>query len=72
MLESIPSADGSLCVDLFEDPAGGFGFEHFRAEPEDGGRWTAIGGFGSSRVATEAEARSAACDAIPWLPTQLG
>ena len=45
VLDSIRSIDGHWCVDVFERPAGGFGFEHFRSEPEDVGRWTAVGGF---------------------------
>ena len=28
MLESISSSEGGVCVDFFEGPARGFGFEH--------------------------------------------
>jgi hypothetical protein len=67
VLTSISSGDHSLCVDLFEDPAGGFGFEHFRSDPEDGGRWTAIGGYGASRYGTPSETAQAAKDSVLWL-----
>ena len=67
MLTSIASQDHALCVDLFEDPAGGFGFEHLRADPEDSGRWTAVGGFGGSRFGTVAEAARAAKASVYWL-----
>lgn len=56
-----------LCADLFEHPDGGFGFEHFRSDPEDGGRWTAVGGFSSRRYDTLIGAAQASQIAIPWL-----
>ena len=37
VLTSIESGDRNLCVDFFEDPDGGFGFEQSRSDPEDGG-----------------------------------
>jgi len=67
VLESIASDDSQLCVDFFEDPAGGFGFEHFRADPEDRGRWTAVGGFGGRRYTTALLAAQAALGSIGWL-----
>lgn len=66
VIESAPSSDGHYCVDLFEDPDGGYGFEHFRAEPEDGGRFTPIGGYGATRFASLQAARSAAHAAVAW------
>ena len=41
----VPQRRGPLherCVDLFERPDGTFGFEEFRRDFEDQGRWTAI------------------------------
>ncbi|MFV0258525.1 MAG: hypothetical protein ACK5PP_08785 [Acidimicrobiales bacterium] len=67
LLRSIESGDGSLCVDLFEDPEGGFGFEHLRSDPEDGGRWSSIGGYGGARYETPSEAADAALGAVVWL-----
>ncbi len=64
--ESVASDDGGLCVDLFEDPAGGFGFEQFRSDPEDGGGWTPISGFSASRYDSLGAAAQAARAAVPW------
>ena len=67
VLDSVSSPDNLFCVDLFEDPAGGFGFELLRTDPEDGGRWTAVGGFGASRFDSVIDASAAAEAAVPWL-----
>lgn len=70
MLESISSADGMLCVDFFEDPAGGYGFEHLRADPEDQGRWTAVGGSGGLRYQSANDAVDAARATVAWLTSE--
>ncbi len=67
VLTSVASADGTYCVDLFEDPNGGYGFEHFRSDPEDNGRWTAVGAFGGTRFLRAAEAARAASVEVYWL-----
>ena len=67
VLDSYGTRDGATCVDIFEDPAGGFGFEYLRADPEDGGRWTAVGGFEGVRYDSPTAALEAACEAIGWL-----
>jgi cell wall assembly regulator SMI1 len=67
VLTSVSSADGAYCVDLFEDPNGGYGFEHFRSEPEDNGRWTPVGAFGGARFSSAAEAGRAASVAVYWV-----
>lgn len=64
--DSIESDDHWLCVDLFEDPAGGFGFEEFRSDPETGG-WTPISSYAGLRFASMAEATERALEYIPWL-----
>ena len=67
---SFASDDGSRCVDSFEDPAGGFGFEEFCADPEDGGGWTAVGGMSSARFGSVMSAVDDARVAVGWLRTQ--
>lgn len=71
VLSSIETPDGGRCVDLFRTPEGGFGFEEFRRDPEDGageGRgWYPIGYHGGGRHPTEAAAMAAARAAVPWL-----
>jgi hypothetical protein len=64
--DSVESDDRRLCVDFFEDPDGGFGFEQFRFDPEDGG-WTPISAYAGVRYATADEAVRRALELIPWL-----
>jgi hypothetical protein len=59
------------CVDIFRRPDGTFGFEEFRRDPEDMGRWTPIAYFSDREFATELDAVSAARDAVPWLSSVL-
>lgn len=67
VLHSIETEDGGRCVDIFEAPEGGFGFETFRRDREDGGGWYAIGGFDQIRYTTHAEAMAAAQANAPWI-----
>ncbi len=66
VLVSIPSDDGSQCVDVFEMPAGDFGFQHFRSDPEDQGGWTPIGTQNDGHV-TATAAAAVAVGEIGWL-----
>lgn len=71
VLVSIESDDRAMCVDVFEDTDGQFGFEHFRADAEDGGSWTPIGAYSSQRFDTPIQAADAAQSAIAWLTTHM-
>lgn len=64
---SIENDDGRLCVDIFERADATFGFEEWRRDAEDSGRWRRIGHFGDRVFADRAEALAAAQAAIPWL-----
>jgi hypothetical protein len=66
---STPMVD--RCVDIFARPDGTFGFEEFRRDPEDMGAWTPVAYYSGHRFATEADARAAALDAVPWLAAVL-
>ena len=66
---STPAVD--RCVDVFVRPDGTFGFEEFRRDPEDMGAWTPIAYYSTGEFATEADALSAARDAVTWLPAVL-
>jgi hypothetical protein len=66
---STPPVD--RCVDIFVRPDGTFGFEEFRRDPEDMGAWTAVAYYSAREFGTQAEALSAARDAVPWLPEVL-
>ncbi len=63
---SVNADDGLHCVDVFERPGGGFGFEVYRRDAEGGG-WYPVGYFGDKRFDTLAAAMQAARAAAPWL-----
>ena len=44
------------CVDLFERPDGTFGFEEFRRDFEDQGRWTAVSYYSGKTYPTRESA----------------
>ena len=67
MVRSIESPDRSYCVDFFERPAGGFGYEQFRADPEDGGSWTPISGFAARHFESVDAALTDARLTVSWL-----
>lgn len=39
VLESIQNSAGDLCVDIFVRDDGTFGYEEYRRDPEEGGKW---------------------------------
>jgi hypothetical protein len=55
------------CVDVFSRPDGTFGFEEFRQDPEDMGRWTPIAYYSDRMYATEDATVAAARRSVPWL-----
>jgi hypothetical protein len=72
VLESIETPDASRCVDVFARGDGTFGFEAFRRDPEDRGKWTGIEYFSVLTFASRVEALEAARDRLAWLDDQLG
>lgn len=67
VLQSIEREDAAVCVDLFRRADGSFGFELYRRDAEDPRGWHPAGGFAALSFASEAEARRAAREAVPWL-----
>jgi hypothetical protein len=67
VLVSHQTAEANRCVDVFRRPDGSFGFEEFRRDPEDMGRWTAITYFSGHEYPTESDAMGAAVRSVPWL-----
>lgn len=64
---SVENPEHDRCVDFFlRQEDGSFGFEEFRRDAEDGGRWTAVRHFAAARYADEAATRRAAAQAVPW------
>lgn len=71
VIESIEDETASHCVDIFRRSDGSFGFEHYRREPEDQGRWTPVAYYSAARFEDEERARKAAVRAIAWLGDRL-
>jgi hypothetical protein len=67
VLQSLETEDGLRCVDLFRRPDGTFGYEEFRRDPEDQGRWTPVSFASGLRYPGLYEARAAAAKAVAWL-----
>lgn len=67
VLESVENGQHDRCVDLFRRPDGSFGFEEFRRDPEDGGRWTPVSWYLDGRYASREAAWASAAAAVPWL-----
>ena len=67
VLRSIESDLGNLCIDIFIRPDGTHGFEEFRRDVEDAGRWHSLNRFGSLMFASEADAMERARRDIAWL-----
>jgi hypothetical protein len=67
VLVSHQTAEANRCVDIFSRPDGSFGFEEFRRDPEDVGRWTAISSYAGHQYPTEFETVVVAKRAVPWL-----
>lgn len=71
-LDSVEDDNGTFCVDVFERPDGSFGFEMFRRDPEDQGRWTILNRFATARFETIDDARATAARTVPWSAGKFG
>ncbi len=67
VLRSIENQDHDRCVDLFKRPDGTFGFEEFRRDVEDAGRWTPVQGYAALSYRDQTAAQAAAIKAVLWL-----
>jgi hypothetical protein len=64
---SIENAEHDRCVDFFGRPDETFGFEEFRRDMEDGGRWTPLQYFSGVSYVSATAALETAERCIPWL-----
>jgi len=71
VIESIEDETASHCVDIFRRTDGSFGFEHFRRDPEDQGRWTPLAYYSNARFEDEASARTSALQSVSWLGERM-
>jgi hypothetical protein len=69
VLDSIENGDHDRCVDLFRRPNGSYGFEEFRRDAEDMGRWTPTQFYSGIEYPTPKAARAAAGKAVVWFTT---
>jgi hypothetical protein len=67
VVESIENLQHDRCVDVFRRPDGSFGFEEFRRDAEDAGRWTPVSYFSGLRYASKGEALAEAARCVAWL-----
>jgi hypothetical protein len=64
---SVENADHDRCVDIFSRPDGSYGFEEFRRDIEDGGRWTPVQHYSGIAYGSAVDALTAAERCVPWL-----
>jgi len=70
VVDTLHSRDADRCVKIIRQPDGTFGFQEFRREPEDAGRWTLISEGARGAHATQVQAVAAAEDDVAWLRDQ--
>ncbi len=67
VLLSLETDMGERCVDLFVRSDGGYGFEVYRRDSEEGRGWYPVGGYQDQRYASKAELRIAAERVVSWI-----
>ncbi len=72
VVRSIDNQDHDRCVDLFRRPDGTFGFEEFRRDVEDAGRWTPVQGYAALSYCDDRAALAAAIHSVSWLSDEVG
>ena len=63
VVNSIQNFERDRCADIFVRADGTFGFEEYRRDPEDGGRWNPITRMLEENALTQAKT------CVPWLAT---
>ena len=72
VFDSVENDEHDRCVDLFSRPDGSFGFELFRRNVEDAGRWTPVAYHAGVAYSAREEALTAALASVVWLAEALG
>jgi hypothetical protein len=67
VFDSVENFEHNRCVDLFSRPDGTFGFEEFRRDTEDMGKWTPVQFYSVKSFPSQETALSAAVRAVVWL-----
>ena len=71
VFDSVENAQHDRCVDLFTSSDGTFGFEEFRRDVEDAGRWTPVRFYSHAAYPGLDAALTDARDAVVWLTEAL-
>jgi len=67
VVESVHTPEADRCVDVFSRPDGTWGFEEFRRDAEDMGRWTPLWHYAATAYGSRAEVIAAATRLVTWL-----
>ena len=67
VFRSVEDAYYERCVVLFQRPDGTFGFEEFRRDLEDQGRWTPTAYYSGRTFSTQEAAWESAKNTVEWL-----
>ena len=70
VLESIHNVTTDLCVDIFIRDDGTYGYEEFRRDYEDGGKWFPLQRYSHQVFKTQELALSHARSTVEWLCMQ--
>jgi hypothetical protein len=68
---SLENSEHDKCVDIFSRGDGSYGFEEFRRDVEDSGRWTPLQNYAGLVCASPAVALDSAERCVPWLADML-
>ncbi|HET7884791.1 MAG TPA: hypothetical protein VFL62_01065 [Bradyrhizobium sp.] len=71
VIASLENAEHDKCVDIFSRPDGSYGFEEFRRDVEDRGRWTPLQTYSALVCASPATALATAERTVTWLAPVL-
>ena len=67
VMESFENDLEDRCVDFFVRDDGTFGFEEYRRDHEEGGRWSKVRQFSGTRFSSLEAAKASAKYLVPWL-----
>ena len=70
VLRSVEDDHAERCVDIFRRVDGTFGFEEFRRDSEDMGRWTMTGSYSAQTFQSRLEAETKALSSVKWLKAE--
>ena len=69
VMESFENDLEDRCVDFFVRDDGTYGFDEYRRDHEEGGKWSKVGQFSGTRFSSLETAKASAKYLVPWLPS---